>query len=464
MTKTGSAFLGLLATIALFPLAVQASQVQEFELENGMKVIVKEDHRAPIAVSQVWYKVGSSYEPEGQTGISHVLEHLMFKGTERYGPNEFSKIISENGGRENAFTGRDYTAYFQTLSSDRLNIAFDLEADRMRNLLLDEKEFQKERDVVTEERRLRTEDKPTALTYEQFNAVAWRVLPYRRPIIGWMSDLENLKIEDLRDWYQLWYAPNNATLVVVGDVDAEKIHTMAQETFGQLPPSDLPVMKTPVEPAHNGVTRLQVKAPAKQPYLLMGFKAPVVTTVSEENAWEPYAMEALAAVLDGGDSARLSRSLIRGSSIANSAGASYNAYTRLPGMVMFDGVPAEGRSIKDLEKALLSEIEKVKAEPVAADELKRVVTQTVASKVYEKDSVFYQAMQIGMLETVGLDWRLTDSYVEKLRAVTPEQVQEVAQRYLQPDNMTIAILDPQPMDEKQAESKSRPHVGVKHGS
>ncbi|OOZ38120.1 peptidase M16 [Solemya elarraichensis gill symbiont] len=464
MTKTGSAFLGLLATISLLPLAVQAAQVQEFELENGMKVIVKEDHRAPIAVSQVWYKVGSSYEPEGQTGISHVLEHLMFKGTERYGPNEFSKIISENGGRENAFTGRDYTAYFQTLSSDRLNIAFDLEADRMRNLLLDEEEFQKERDVVTEERRLRTEDKPTSLTYEQFNAVAWRVLPYRRPIIGWMSDLENLKIEDLRAWYQRWYAPNNATLVVVGDVDAEKIHTMAQETFGKLPPSDLPVMNTPVEPAHNGVTRLQVKAPAKQPYLIMGFKAPVVTSVSEEAAWEPYALEALAAILDGGDSARLSRSLIRGSSIANSAGASYDAYTRLPGMMLFDGVPAEGRSIKDLEKALLSEIEKVKAEPVAADELKRVVTQTVASKVYEKDSVFYQAMQIGMLETVGLDWRLTDTYVEKLRAVTPEQVQEVAQRYLQPDNMTIAVLDPQPMDEKQAESKSRPHVGVKHGS
>ncbi len=464
MTKTGSAFLGLLATISLFPLAVQASQVQEFELENGMKVIVKEDHRAPIAVSQVWYKVGSSYEPEGQTGISHLLEHLMFKGTERHGPNEFSKIISENGGNENAFTGRDYTAYFQTLSSDRLHIAFDLEADRMRNLLLDEEEFLKERDVVTEERRLRTEDKPTSLTYEQFNAVAWRVLPYRRPIIGWMNDLENLKIEEMRAWYQRWYAPNNATLVVVGDVDAEKIHAMAQETFGKLPPSDLPVMKTPVEPTHNGVTRLQVKAPAKQPYLIMGFKAPVVTSVSEEKAWEPYALEALAAILDGGDSSRLSRSLIRGSSVANSAGASYDAYTRLPGMLLFDGVPAEGRSIKDLEKALLSEIEKIKSEPVTADELKRVVTQTVASKVYEKDSVFYQAMQIGMLETVGLDWRLTDTYVEKLRAVTPEQVQEVAQHYLQPDNMTIAVLDPQPMDEKQAESQSRPYVGVKHGS
>lgn len=452
----------LLFAFALVPLSLQASQVREFQLDNGMKVMVKEDHRAPIAVSQVWYKVGSSYEPEGKTGISHVLEHMMFKGTKHYGPNEFSRIISENGGRENAFTGRDYTAYFQTLSSDRLNIAFELEADRMRHLLLDEAEFQKERDVVTEERRLRTEDKPTALTYEQFNAVSWRVSPYRRPIIGWMNDLENLTIEDLKTWYRRWYAPNNATLVVVGDVNAEEILQMAQATFGQLEPSELEKPAAPLEPAYSGVTRIQVKAPAKQPYILMGFKVPVVSSVSVENSWEPYALEVLAAILDGGDSARLSRSLIRGNSIATSANASYDAYTRLPSMMLFDGVPSEGKTVKDLEKALLSEIEKVKAELVTEQELKRIITQTVASKVYEKDSVFYQAMQIGMLDTVGLDWRLADDYVEKLKSVTAEQVRDVAQRYLQPDNMTVAVLDPQPMENVEVNATITP-AGGRHG-
>ena len=209
------AFAALLFCLALPALA--KGQVHEYTLDNGLKVIVKQDRRAPIVVSQVWYKVGSSYEPGGVTGVSHVLEHMMFKGTKAHPPGEFSRIIAANGGSENAFTGRDYTAYFQTLSKDRLQVAFELEADRMRNLTLPAEEFAKEIEVVKEERRMRTEDKPTSLTYEQLTAVSYRSLPYAHPVIGWMNDLENMTVEDLRQWYKRWYAPNNATLVVVGD-------------------------------------------------------------------------------------------------------------------------------------------------------------------------------------------------------------------------------------------------------
>ena len=357
------------------PARALSVDVKQYTLDNGMKVLVKEDHRAPIAVSQVWYKVGASYEPRGLTGVSHVLEHMMFKGTKNLGPNEFSQIIAENGGKENAFTGRDYTAYFQTMASDRLQVSFELEADRMENLLLDEKEFQKERQVVIEERRMRTDDKPTAMTYEQFNATAYRVLPYRNPVIGWRSDLENLELEDLSDWYSRFYAPNNALLVVVGDVDPDEIHAMARETFGKVKRREVYNIKPATEPEQRGLTRLQVKAPARKPYLIMGYKTPTITSAEVE--WEPYALEIAAAVLDGGDSARLSRSLIRGNRIAASASAWYDSTTRLSGMMVFNGTPNEGKNVKDLEKALLSEIEKLKNEPIAAKELKRIADKLI---------------------------------------------------------------------------------------
>ncbi|OQX32545.1 MAG: peptidase M16, partial [Candidatus Sedimenticola endophacoides] len=232
-------------------------RVHEFTLGNGMRVIVKEDHRAPIAVSQVWYKVGASYEPDGITGVSHLLEHMMFKGTQAHPPGEFSRIVAANGGEENAFTGSDYTAYYQTLSSDRLEIAFELEADRMRNLTLLEEEFLKEVEVVKEERRLRTEDSPTSLTYEQFSAVAYRSLPYANPVIGWMNDLENMSVEDLRRWYRLWYAPNNATLVVVGDVEPRQVLELAERHFGPLAPEPVPPLKPLIEPPQRGMIRTQ---------------------------------------------------------------------------------------------------------------------------------------------------------------------------------------------------------------
>ncbi len=435
-----------------------SAQVHEFQLGNGMKVIVKEDHRAPIVVSQVWYKVGSSYEHRGITGVSHVLEHMMFKGTKKHPPGEFSRIIAANGGRENAFTGRDYTAYFQTLSKDRLEVSFEMEADRMRNLILLPEEFAKEVEVVKEERRLRTEDKPTSLTYEQFNAVAFRSSPYRNPVIGWMNDLNNMKVEDLRAWYQRWYAPNNAILVVVGDVDAKAVFALVKKHFGAFKPEKINGSKPSKESAQLGEIRLKVRAPARQPYFLMGYKTPVVGTAAAE--WEPYALEMLAAVLDGGSSARFARNLVRGQELAVSAGASYSAFTRLSSLLLLDGSPAEGHSIAELESALLAELERIKTEPVSQQELERIQAQVIAGKVYEQDSVFYQAMQIGMLETIGLDWRLNDEYIDRLKAVTPEQVQAVAKKYLVEEHLTVAELVPLPMEMKQPIKSA---AGGRHG-
>ena len=441
-------------------LAMGAEAVQEFRLDNGLKLIVKEDHRAPVMVSQVWYKVGSSYEHDGITGVSHVLEHMMFKGTKTHPPGEFSRIISANGGRENAFTSRDYTAYFQRMEKSRLPVSFELEADRMRNLVLLEEEFAKEVKVVMEERRLRTEDNPQSLTYEQFNATAFMNSPYRIPVIGWMNDLESMQADDLARWYAQWYAPNNATVVVVGDVNADQVHALAKKHFGPLKPSaKLQAPKPRAEIKQVGTRRIEVQAPAELPYLLMGYKTPVLLTAEQD--WEPYALEVLAGVLDGGSSARLARSLVRGQEIAASAGAGYDLYDRQESLLLLDGTPAPGQDIVVLEIALREQVNKLRREPVSAAELARVKAQVVAANVYERDSVFYQAMQIGTLESVGLDWRLLDEYVARIQAITAEQVQQVAQRYLTDDRLTVAVLDPQPMDADQAR-RGAP-VGGGHG-
>ncbi len=450
--------LPLLGALALGVAYNAGAEVQEQVLDNGLKVLVKRDSRAPIVTSQVWYKVGSSYESGGITGVSHALEHMMFKGTENLKPGEFSEIIAQNGGDENAFTGRDYTAYFQTMAADRLAVSFELEAERMRNLTLPEEEFLKELEVVKEERRLRTDDDPQSLTYEQFSAVAYQFSPYRNPIIGWPSDLDSMRVEDLRTWYKLWYAPNNATLVVVGDVEPDQVFALAEEHFGPLEPESVRPPKPQAEPEQRGERRLIVQAPAKEPYVLIGYKAPVLATAEAD--WEPYALEMLASVLDGGASARFSRELVRGERVAASAGAGYSAFTRLPGLFTLSGTPADGRGIEEVETALMEQIERVRTELVTPDELERIRIQLIAGKTYEKDSVFYQAMLLGQLETVGLGWELVDEYVDRLSAVTPEQVREVARKYLVPEVRTVARLDPLPMDAAEpAESVGMSAVG-----
>lgn len=420
--------------------ATGTSGVNETTLSNGMKIIVVENNRSPVVVSQIWYKVGGSYEHDGITGVSHVLEHMMFKGTKKYSAGKFSEIIAANGGRENAFTSKDYTAYFQRIAKDKLALCLELESDRMRNLVFDETEFKKELEVVKEERRLRTDDKPVGLTYERFNAVAFTNSPYRQPIIGWMEDLDTLTVADAKKWYDTWYAPNNATLVVVGDVKSANVFKLAKKYFGAYKAADIPVLKKRKEAQQFGEQRLTVKVPAKVPYLVMGYKVPVLNTGSDES--ELYALEVLAGVLDGGSSARLSKSLVRGQQIATSADAGYSLHALHDSLFSLSAVPVDGVTLKQLELALKQEIQNIQTALPTQKELDRVIAQVIASSVYQQDSSFYQAMEIGILETNGLGWKRKDEYIKRVQAVTAQQIQQVANKYLKDENLTVATLVP----------------------
>ncbi|MEX0950840.1 MAG: pitrilysin family protein [Gammaproteobacteria bacterium] len=459
-------FAGLL--LALFGAQPVYAEVHEYILDNGLRLFVQQDRRAPVVVSQVWYGVGGSYEHDGITGISHALEHMMFKGTEKYGPGQFSRIISANGGEDNAFTGSDYTAYYQKLEASRLEVSFELEADRMRNLTLPEAEFIKEMEVIKEERRMRTEDNPQSFTYETAMSVAYQTSPYRQPIVGWMDDLDNMTLADMRDWYERWYAPNNALVVVVGDVDPDAVHALAKKHFGPLPAKaekPKPVVRPEVE--QRGIKRVVVKRPAELPYLYMAYKVPVLKTALAETAaipeWEPYALEVLAGILDGGKSARFTRNLIRDQEVAAGVSAGYNLSARLPvSTFTLSGTPANDHSVAELERAIRDELNKLQETPVETEELERVKTQVVASNVYERDSVFYQAMLIGLLETVGLSWQMIDDYVTKVQAVTAEQVQAVAKKYFKDDYLTVAELEPLPTDSPGRPGAPAPTTGADH--
>ena len=442
----------LLVFLKLGVVQAETTQVHEFKLDNGMRILVKEDRRSPVVVTQVWYKVGSSYEHNGLTGISHFLEHMMFKGTQKLKPNEFSEIIARNGGRENAFTGKDYTAYFQQLEKSRLAICLKLEADRMRGLTLPKAEFEKERQVVIEERRLRTEDNPQSLTYERFNATAFQSSPYRIPVIGWMKDLETMTVEEMRAWYHQWYAPNNAILVVVGDVKPADVYQLAKEHFGPLKPSIITAPKPQTEVEQSGTKRLVVKVPAQLPYVMIGYKVPAVHDATLK--WEPYALDVLAGILDAGRSARLDRELVRGSSIASNVGASYDSFSRLSTLFIIHGTPAQNKTARDLELALLKQVERLKTDEISTLELKRVLAQVVAEKVFQQDSLFYQGMLIGQLETMGYSWRLADDYVANIKKVTAAQVRLVAKKYLVTDRLTVAELEPLPMSLKKLRKTS----------
>ena len=439
--------------------AAAAAGIQTRTLPNGLKVIVKEDHRAPVVVSMVWYRAGGMDEISGTTGVAHVLEHMMFKGTQQVPAGEFSKIIAAAGGRDNAFTSKDYTAYFQQLQKSRLPLAFKLEADRMRNLRLTDEEFKKEIKVVMEERRWRTDDQPRALLYERLLATAFLAHPYRAPVIGWMGDLQNMQPADARDWYRKWYAPNNASLVIVGDVRAEDVFALARRHFGPIPPRTLPERRPQQEPAQLGIRRITVRAPAQLPYLMMAYRVPSLQDPARD--WEPYALEVLVGILDGSDAARLQRELLRRERLATSVGASYDSISRGPGLLMLDGSPVEGRTVEELEAALRSQIQRIIQEGVDPAELERVKTQLRAAQVFERDSMFYQAMQIGQLVSAGLPPDSQDVMLGKLQAVTAEQVQAVAKKYFRDDQLTVGVLQPLPLPRPPAPASA---PGGRHGS
>jgi zinc protease len=439
--------------------ATSTSSVAEHVLSNGLRIFVKPDRRAPVVVSMLWYRVGSVDEHSGRTGLAHVVEHMMFKGTPKVPAGQYANLISQAGGRFNAFTSRDYTGYFQTLHKDQLALALRLEADRMSNLILDKAEFEREVRVVMEERRWRYDDQPRSLTHESLMAVALFAHPYRNPIIGWMSDLENMTIEDVRAFYEQWYAPNNAVLVVVGDVDPQQVIALARKEFGAIERRAVPQTRPQNDPPQRGLRRLTVKAPAEQPYVLMAYRAP--TLLDPEKDREPYALEMLAYVLDGNEAARLNSTLVRREKIAASVDASYDGVSRGPGMFYLSGVPVSGRSAADLEAALKREVQRVAADGVNEEELKRAKAQIIAAQVFRRDSMMAQAREIGSFETLGFSYKTMDVIVEKLRSVTAAEVQAVARKYFVDESLTVAHLDPQPLSGKKP---ARPPPGLPHGN
>jgi len=434
-----------------------ADSTAELALANGLRVIVKPDHRAPVVTAVVWYKVGGIDEVSGITGVAHVLEHMMFKGTKSIAAGEYSRTIAAAGGRDNAFTSADFTGYFATLQKSRLELMLRLEADRMVNLTLPPAEFAKEIKVVMEERRWRTEDQPRSLVYEQLMATALTAHPYRNPVVGWMSDLENMRVEDVREFYQRWYAPNNAVLVVVGDVSPTEVFELAQKHFGAIPSRPLPVRKPQDEPQQIGTKRVIVKAPAELPYVLMAFRVPALR--DPEKDWEPYALEMLSAVLDGSEAARLGRTLVREERLASAANASYESIARGPAFFYLDATPTQGRSAAEVEQGLRREMTKIIEHGVTSEELERAKAQAIAAQVFQRDSMFFQARVIGVLETAGISHRTLDLQLKKLREVTSEQVREVARKYFRDDALSIADLDPQPVTKKRP---AAPPAGTRH--
>lgn len=446
------------AAAASAPVAHPVPGVTEMRLSNGMRIIVKEDHRAPTVAHMVWYYAGSIDETNGTTGVAHVLEHMMFKGTRTLKPGEFSKRVAAMGGRENAFTSRDYTAYFQQVQTRDLPRVMALEADRMSNLVLSKEEFDKEIKVVMEERRLRTEDQPRGLMYENLMANAFQSSPYRAPVIGWMSDLETLTWRDAQNWYRNWYTPNNALLVVAGDVKPADVLKWAQDTYGKAKARPVAERKLQQEPAQRGERRFSVKAPAENPYLMMAFHVPKLTDVDRDS--EPYALEVLSAVLSGYDGARFQRELVNRQRIANTAGASYDMTSRGPSLFILDGTPSKEQTVASLEKALLDEIRRIAQDGIDDRELARVKANLVASQVYKLDSVFGQAMEIAGFEMVGIPYGRSPDVIEKLKAVTADQVKAVAGKYFGPDAMTVGQLVPLPVDKSAPPPKAK---GGRHG-
>ena len=342
-------------------------------------------------------------------------------------------------GDSSAYTTRDYTTYYHLLEKNRLNDIFYLEAWRMKDLVMRTDSFRKERKVIQEERRQEIEDVPEALLYEQFNALAYNNSGYQQPIIGWTTDIVNMQLDDLKQWYRQHYTPNNATIVVVGDINSDEVFALADRYFSHIKPSNAMTPKPRRDGEAKGMKRFTMSYHANLPYLILGYKVPSLVTA--EKQWEAYALDLLASILDSGDNTRLHRSLIQHRQVAAEMSVEYELYAQQQTQFIIQGVPNKGYTSADLELAVLNEIERIKNEPITNTELKRIKTQIIAAEVFDKDSMFYQAKKIGIAETIGIGWQNDAAYVEKILAITPEQLQLAAKKYFISSNSSIALMN-----------------------
>jgi zinc protease len=421
-----------------------AAEPREFVLANGMKVLLIEVPKAPVATVQVWYKVGSRNEVMGRAGLSHMLEHMMFKGTTKYPKGAFSRLIRKNGGMDNAFTSQDFTAYFENLAADRVELALELEADRMQGLQFDMNELKTEREVVKEERRLRTEDDPQGALVEALFAQAFLSHPYHWPVIGWFSDLDAMTLDDLQRHYDTFYSPNNATLIIVGDITAETLLSTIKHLFEPIPRGPEPKPLTAMEPDQKGERRFLLKREAQVPFVMMGYRVPNYT--SEDS----YALDILESILSRGKSSRLYQSLVYDQKSALAVGAEYSLMQSDPGLFYFYALVRPGLKVEAVEEALNKEIKRLQAEPPTDLELQRAKNQVEAARIFEQDSNFRHAMLLGQAETVGAGWRKVDQFLERIRSVTAKDVQRVARQYLIDDNRTVGSLIPVPKKQPDA--------------
>ncbi len=423
-------------------LAIDLSGRHEYKLDNGLKIIVKEDHRAPVVMTQIWYNVGSTDEPINRGGISHLLEHMMFKGTSTVSSDDYERLIAKFGGTNNAFTSYDYTGYYELFPSNRLPLALELEADRMTNLLFDEGEFAKERQVVMEERRQRTDDNPLAKAYESFRLLALPDSPKGESVIGPMSELESITLPELKRWYSTWYAPNNATLVIVGDVEPSEVLAQVKRYFGQLTPSELPARPAVTQQGFRGYKKVESEQAVQVPVLLMGYNVPSLLTIGDKDEKQAYALSLAQDVLDGGLSARLESRLIREQGLLATVGTSYDLLDRGDGLFLIQATPRAGVSLEQAQQAIINEIDKLAVDPIAADEINRAKTNTVTGLVYAQDSMAGQARMIGSMQSIGLDDRLLASLPAKLDRVSVSDIQAASKKYLVNDNLTVMQVIP----------------------
>ena len=426
----------LVCVAALGSSQAEGTSVTETTLDNGLRVLVLEDRRNPIATVQTWYKVGARNEVPGATGLAHFLEHMMFKGTPTFGRGEFSRIIEENGGRDNAFTSHDVTSYYVNIAADRVDRVLGLEADRMRNLLLDAREIDSERQVVAEERRTRTEDDPEGYLSEEFLAAAYKAHPYGGPVIGWMSDIQRINARELRAFYDRYYLPNNALLVVAGDVDTRRVLDRVRETFGKIARGPVAPPLDAVEPPQAAERRIQVyKADARAAVVYIGFHVP------NHASKDAPALEVLSTILQEGRTSRLYQRLVYERRMALTIGGDYSYLSHDPNLFWFSGTPLPGQTPAALEQAIMDEIERVQNDPVPAEEMERAKNQIEAAFVWRQDSVYSRASTLARFELTG-SWRNSETFVSLIRQVTAADLQRVAQTYFRSQGRTVGTLIP----------------------
>ncbi len=435
-------FASLAVTLSATTALAKVFDPEVFTLDNGLQVVVVTNRRAPIVTHMIWYKVGAADERGGESGQAHFLEHLMFKGTEKLGPGAFSKIIAENGGQENAFTSNDYTGYYQSVARDRLEIVMEHEADRMTGLKLTDEVVLPEREVVREERRSRVDNEPSAQLREVVMASLYLNHPYRIPVIGWDHEISALTTENALAFYRRWYAPNNAVLIVAGDVTAEEVRPLAEKYYGVIPARPVPERLRPAEPPQRAARRVVLKSPrVTQPSLTIRYLAPSYRTAEGNDA---YALEVLSEILGGGTSSRLYRSLVVEEGLAASAGAWYSADNYDLGAFGFFGSPRPGHELEEVEAALRGAIERLFADGVSDEEVASAKKRLAAQAVFARDPLSAGPRVIGQALTSGRSIEEVEAWPDRILSVTAEEIMLAARKVLNQNQSVTGLLLPEP--------------------